>query len=274
MRKIAFTLMAILAMAGVSYAVTIDVVDNGEISSGLYSYTITATGTGVCELGQFTLSGTVNQNGGLWAGDSTAGGADDTCILYGDLRLPDVAGYTWDPAQGTQPTAVSVESTAGITNYDAGGPTWDAYLQTGNPSTTDVTVDLMQVVLAAGDSATYDITVWTATGTDFLTVDSYTDSGLIEAPAPPSLPGDANGDCVVDLSDLSILGTNWDSTTATGPSQGDFNGDGNVDLSDLSILGTNWGAVCPEGAVPTPEPSTIAMLILGALCLFGYRLRK
>ena len=87
-------------------------------------------------------------------------------------------------------------------------------------------------------------------------------------------PGDATMDDKVDLSDLSVLGTNWGSTTAVW-AEGDFTADAKVDLSDLSILGTNWGWVgAAEGAAAVPEPSTIAMLILGALCLAGYRLRK
>ena len=86
-------------------------------------------------------------------------------------------------------------------------------------------------------------------------------------------PGDATMDNKVDLSDLSVLGTNWGSTTATW-GQGDFTADSKVDLSDLSILGTNWGWVGAEGAAAVPEPSTIVMLVLGALCFVGYRLRK
>jgi hypothetical protein len=47
---------------------------------------------------------------------------------------------------------------------------------------------------------------------------------------------DFNTDSKVDLSDLSILATNWnlDNNIA------DANGDGKTDLSDLSILATNW----------------------------------
>jgi hypothetical protein len=283
MRKIAFTLMAILAMTGVTYAVTFNVVDNGLVGTKLQGYTIQATGTGINELGKFTISGTVNQTGGAWLGNGSAGGATDSAVLFGDLRLPDVAGGTWDPAQGTQPTAITSEAGGTLNNYSATGPTWDAYLQTGTPSTSDMTVSLLKVVLPFGTPTTnIDLTVWTSTGANFATQTAVQWTGSITA--PPDVvaywPGDATMDGNVNLSDLSVLGTNWGSTTATW-AQGDFTADGNVNLSDLSILGTNWGhtggfgeAAGGEAAAAVPEPGTIAMLILGALCLVGYRLRK
>ncbi|MCC6680591.1 MAG: hypothetical protein IT445_06780 [Phycisphaeraceae bacterium] len=52
--------------------------------------------------------------------------------------------------------------------------------------------------------------------------------------------GDANRDGLVNLSDLQILGDNWQSATATWDT-GDFTGDGIVNLADLQIIGDNWG---------------------------------
>jgi|GEM_PF-2455959 len=53
------------------------------------------------------------------------------------------------------------------------------------------------------------------------------------------MPGDANLDLVVDVSDLGILATNWMLST-TMFSEADFNGDGIVDVTDLGSLSTNW----------------------------------
>ncbi|MFI5240136.1 MAG: dockerin type I domain-containing protein [Candidatus Saccharimonadia bacterium] len=53
------------------------------------------------------------------------------------------------------------------------------------------------------------------------------------------IPGDANGDGVVNILDLSILASNWGKTNATW-SEGDFNGDGVVNITDLSILAANY----------------------------------
>lgn len=67
-----------------------------------------------------------------------------------------------------------------------------------------------------------------------------------------ALPGDANGDCVVDGSDYGILnanrfqhGTNW--TT------GDFNGDGSTDGSDVGIYYSNQFTRC-SAVEFVPEP--------------------
>jgi probable HAF family extracellular repeat protein len=52
------------------------------------------------------------------------------------------------------------------------------------------------------------------------------------------LPGDVNGDGVVDLNDLNLVLVNFGQTT----SEGDANGDGVVDLNDLNLVLTNFGA--------------------------------
>lgn len=52
--------------------------------------------------------------------------------------------------------------------------------------------------------------------------------------------GDLDGNTTVNLTDLSILLSNW-SRTGVPITQGDVNADGKVDLFDLSILLSNWG---------------------------------
>ncbi|MCC6682664.1 MAG: hypothetical protein IT445_17325 [Phycisphaeraceae bacterium] len=90
----------------------------------------------------------------------------------------------------------------------------------------------------------------------------------------PLHAGDANGDGLVNLSDLQILGDNWQSTTATW-TEADFTGDGVVNLSDLQILGDNWGfgtgpdialdeALALTGIV-IPEPGVAGLLLVGGL---------
>ncbi len=91
-------------------------------------------------------------------------------------------------------------------------------------------------------------------------------------------PGDANGDGMVNLADLQILGDNWQSTTATW-SQADFTGDGNVNLADLQILGDNWGfGTTPDvsfdealNSVVIPEPAGLSALACGVLLIAGRR---
>ncbi|MCC6680953.1 MAG: PEP-CTERM sorting domain-containing protein [Phycisphaeraceae bacterium] len=97
-------------------------------------------------------------------------------------------------------------------------------------------------------------------------------------------PGDANGDGLVNLSDLQILGDNWQSTTAAW-AQADFTGDGVVNLADLQILGDNWGfgtgpdmsfdealTQLPGAGVAIPEPAGIALLGCGLVAI-GLRRR-
>ena len=74
-------------------------------------------------------------------------------------------------------------------------------------------------------------------------------------------PGDANGDGVVNLLDLDILGQNYGKTDAVWE-DGDFNGDKAVNLLDLDILGRHYGQCQDGGAVP--EPATLSLLALGA----------
>jgi len=63
--------------------------------------------------------------------------------------------------------------------------------------------------------------------------------------ASPSIPGDLNGDGVVNGADLGVLLTNWGPCPpprqGPAPCPGDLNGDGVVDGADLGILLSNWG---------------------------------
>jgi hypothetical protein len=79
------------------------------------------------------------------------------------------------------------------------------------------------------------------------------------------IPGDANGDQIVNVGDLGILGANYglagkDWATA------DFNGDTLVNVGDLGILGAHYGE-------HMPEPGTIALLVLGGLAVLRRRRR-
>jgi hypothetical protein len=55
-----------------------------------------------------------------------------------------------------------------------------------------------------------------------------------------AIPGDANGDDVVDVGDLGILAANYGGSGKTWE-QGDFNNDGIVDVGDLGILAAHYG---------------------------------
>jgi acetyl esterase/lipase len=90
---------------------------------------------------------------------------------------------------------------------------------------------------------------------------------------PPRLPGDANGDGSVNLSDFLVLRRNFGSSG--GFDDGDFNGDGTVNLSDFLILRRNFGGPPDAGmnafAAAVPEPA--GLLSVGLLGLLLTRRR-
>jgi hypothetical protein len=55
-----------------------------------------------------------------------------------------------------------------------------------------------------------------------------------------SQSGDINGDGHVNITDLSILATNYGKSSMT-KAQGDLNNDGSINVFDLSILAASWG---------------------------------
>jgi len=60
-----------------------------------------------------------------------------------------------------------------------------------------------------------------------------------------SLPGDANGDCVVDIRDLVFVRNRLFSEDPN-DAAADVNNDSSIDLEDLVIVRNNLGAVCEE----------------------------
>ena len=80
-----------------------------------------------------------------------------------------------------------------------------------------------------------------------------------------TLSGDANGDGMVDVGDLGILGANYGAASGAGWTRGDFTGDGAVDVGDLGVLGAQYGQGVSAGAVP--EPATLGLLLAGGLAV-------
>jgi len=104
--------------------------------------------------------------------------------------------------------------------------------------------------LYAGEVIGLDVTVVSHNGSTYTGMKSenamgakfgdYTRFGLHQL-AAAAIPGDANNDSKVDVSDLGILAANYGTTTDATWSTGDFNHDGKVDVSDLGILAANYG---------------------------------
>ncbi len=87
-----------------------------------------------------------------------------------------------------------------------------------------------------------------------------------------TVPGDANGDYLVDEADAAMLGANWQRTDVAPNSNGDLNGDGRVGDIDATILAANWQASSsPAPSASVPEPSVFVLLVSGLAVLLWRR---
>lgn len=104
---------------------------------------------------------------------------------------------------------------------------------------------------------------------------------LTDAAGPSPPDGDINGDGVVDVADLGLIGGQW-GTAGTGPFSADIapapNGDGTVDVADLGFVGAHWGETSTPsslnaggGSVPAPSAGVAA---IGLTCVLGWTRRR
>jgi hypothetical protein len=97
------------------------------------------------------------------------------------------------------------------------------------------------------------------------------------------VPGDLNGNSIVDFTDLNTLLSHYSSPGSLG--DGDFDGSGFVDFADLNVILANYGT----GSVATPqtvqgehgvlsaavpEPASVALAAAASLVLMLYALRR
>ena len=89
------------------------------------------------------------------------------------------------------------------------------------------------------------------------------------------LPGDTNGDFVVDAADYIAVKQNFGMTEGATLAQGNFDSDidGNVDWDDLQILMAKFGTRSIGGAPPAPEPAALGLLAIGAVAVIRRRRR-
>jgi hypothetical protein len=111
------------------------------------------------------------------------------------------------------------------------------------------------------------------------------------------LSGDVNMDGLVDMNDLGAMGPYWGTAVTPGGygwTMGDLNADGIIDMGDIAMVSSSWGQTSDwsEGSLnlteppspfaaalfksmhPNPEPSTLALLAIGASALAGYGWRR
>lgn len=80
----------------------------------------------------------------------------------------------------------------------------------------------------------------------------------------PNLPGDLNDDNIVNVTDLSIMLSNYGTTNATA----DINGDGQVSILDLSILLSHYGQTYTStnfgSSLPAPLAKSTGSVVIGS----------
>jgi hypothetical protein len=88
------------------------------------------------------------------------------------------------------------------------------------------------------------------------------------------VPGDANGDGIVNGLDINLIASHW---LTAGPA-GDVNGDGVVNGLDINFVASHWtglgsggGGSGGTGGANVPEPASGVLCLLGLLCLWGAR---
>jgi len=91
---------------------------------------------------------------------------------------------------------------------------------------------------------------------------------------PGLIPGDVNGDLVVNSSDYQIIRNNFQLSSAS-RAQGDLNGDGSVNFTDFRIWKNNKaagsGAEVSLGDFAVPEPSSVVLISLAIVGFCGKR---
>jgi autotransporter-associated beta strand protein len=210
-------------------------------------------------------------------------GADNTSSTYdgaitgaGSLKKIGTGTFNINGAK-TYTGNTTVEGGVLSTNSASLADAADVYLKTGgifnlNFAGTDV-IDSLFI-----NGVSQAIGTWGGVGSGAANISALlSGTGLLQVSTLASigLPGDFNGNLVVDAADYTVwrdhLGAPDESSL-----NGNGNGSGGVDQADYDLWKTNFGHTPGSGALgaaAVPEPATCLLLVLAGVCVAG-RVRR
>ncbi len=155
----------------------------------------------------------------------------DANVALANVGFTDIASHSGESKVGTDWTFT----------HAGGFATWTTTSFASNPNSNAITWGTMYNFRFDADQA--PIAAVGTLRTFKVEADLAVSISAPAVPPPPSCPGDANGDLVVDGADLSVMLGQFGSSVPPGTGA-DFNGDGNVDGADLSVLLSAFGSRC------------------------------
>jgi autotransporter-associated beta strand protein len=256
--------------------------------SGVNLYTGTTTVTAgtllVNNPGSLAVGSPVIVNGGgTLGGDGTIYGP--VTVVAGGILAPGTSAGTLNVGTVAIPSSVTMDVGA-IYNWEFDGTRGDTVAVQGDLTlTSGWKLALVDAGGTPASGAEYDL--FTYTNTLYGTIEAniiaspagWPYATIVKDDTTPGarriylrfgLPGDADGDGVVDAADYITVKQNFGMTDAQW-AQGDFSGDRQVNWTDLQILMTNFGTRSVGGAPAAPEPCSAVLLMFGAAALLRRR---
>lgn len=178
-------------------------------------------------------------------------------------------------------TGYTIRSTAGSLNlagfhglHDQNVAGWEEVLVSAN-ALGELNLTASKLLAADGGGVALGGSAFTTAGAHDLAFKYSTPAGTTvtgEVVYKDLLAGDANGDKVVNIFDINLISSNWN----TAGLAGDINFDGIVNIFDINTVSSHWANTLPGagGATAVPEPSSWALLSLGAFIALLYTRRS